>query len=173
LQLAKGATDRRALLLLLLDLQRRSEDQDGQRATLQRLLAEAGGEEEKVAAVTAALQAVEPGQSPRLRLLLLETLLQLRPNQAELYLQLGDLQCELRSWAAAATAFARFEELTPDKLDALSQVARSYGKARRLDLGLQVMSRMVQLGQDDPRTLLSVIELRLEQSGPADQESLG
>lgn len=172
LQSAREPELRLGLLLLAVDVQRRLDDPDGLQVALERLLAEPATPREKQPVLQQALEAMDKAQAPALKLKVLDELVRLQPELAALQLLLGETHLQLRSWAAAASAFSRYEELSTDRVAALGKIVRAYSGAQRLDLALEAMNRMVALGQDDPRTLLGVIELRLEQSGPGDEETM-
>ena len=160
---APEASARQDLLLLLVDVQRRGEERSGLEATLKRLLESASGDAQRVALLQRARRLLAEARDPRLGLMVVQAQLELQPDDPELRLEEGRLHLGLRAWGSAARAFAAYEAKAPDKLKALANVARAYGKAHRAELALQTLDRMIELGGDDPHVLAQAVDLRLEQ----------
>lgn len=167
-----GGPARQELLLLLLDVQRRSDERSGLAATLERLLQAGGSDEQRVVLLRRAQRLLAEARDPRLGLMVVEALLELQPDDPELYLEQGTLHLGQRALGSAAGAFERYEAKAPDKVAALSKVARAYGQAHRAEQALQALDRMIELGGDDPRVLAQAVDLRLEQ-GAGDDAGTG
>ncbi len=164
----KRREEEQRLLLGLFDLKRLMEDLQGVDEVLDRLEATARDARTRVALLEKARAAISKDKDRKLDLALVDRMLRLTPDAAELHFEKGRLLLLMGSKAEAKARFERYEALAKDKIAALGKIAKAYDEVYMTDDAARTLDRMVRLGADDPRIVLEVVNLRLEQAGEDD-----